>query len=90
MGRIHRKSLLSHYLLLDSMQEVALKVDSKGRLCIPAEIREEIGDVVILKKTAKGYLIVPSKQTAFLEDSRKVIESKHRRTGKPENWSPEK
>lgn len=72
------------------MEEVQLKIDSKGRLCIPAEIREQIGDVAILKKTPEGYLIVPGTQTDFLDEFRKAITSKHRRTGKPENWSPEK
>jgi bifunctional DNA-binding transcriptional regulator/antitoxin component of YhaV-PrlF toxin-antitoxin module len=65
-------------------------MDSKGRLCIPAEIREEIGDVAILKKTPEGYLIIPGKETDFQEEFRRVMTAKHRRTGKPENWSPEK
>lgn len=71
------------------MEEVQLKIDSKGRLCIPAEIREEIGDVAILKKTPKGYLIVPGKKTDFLEEFRKAITSKPRRRGKPKLVSPE-
>ena len=70
------------------MEEVQLKVDSKGRVCIPAEIREQIGDVAVLKKTAQGYLLVPGKKKDFLEEFRKVITSEPRRTGKPENWSP--
>ena len=72
------------------MEHISLKIDSKGRLCIPAEIREEIGDTAMLKKTAEGYLIIPGKQENFLKEFQKVIESKHNRTGKPENWSPEK
>jgi bifunctional DNA-binding transcriptional regulator/antitoxin component of YhaV-PrlF toxin-antitoxin module len=72
------------------MEQVLLKVDSKGRLCLPAEIREEIGHVAILKKTPEGYLIVPGKETDFLKEFRRVITAKHERTGKPENWSPEK
>jgi len=72
------------------MEEVQLKVDSKGRVCIPAEIREEIGDVAVLKKTSKGYLLVAGKKTDFLEEFRRVITSEPRRTGKPENWSPSK
>jgi bifunctional DNA-binding transcriptional regulator/antitoxin component of YhaV-PrlF toxin-antitoxin module len=72
------------------MEEVHLKIDSKGRLCIPAEIREEIGDVAILKKTSKGYLIVPGKKEDFLEEFRKLITSEPRRTGKPEFWPPSK
>jgi AbrB family looped-hinge helix DNA binding protein len=75
---------------MEEQERFTVKIDSKGRICIPAEIREEIGDTVTLKKTPKGYLIVPGKREDFLEEFRKVITSKHRRTGKPENWSPEK
>jgi bifunctional DNA-binding transcriptional regulator/antitoxin component of YhaV-PrlF toxin-antitoxin module len=71
-------------------EHITLKIDSKGRLCIPAEIREEIGDTATLKKTSEGYLIIPGKQENFLKEFQKVIESKHKRTGEPENWSPEK
>ena len=75
---------------MEEQEQVNVKIDSKGRFCIPAEIREEIGDTVTLKKTPEGYLIVPGKREDFLEEFKKVITSKHRRTGKPENWSPEK
>ena len=72
------------------MDQITLKIDSKGRLCIPAEIREEIGNAATLKKTSEGYLIIPGKQEDFLKEFERVITSKHERTGKPENWSPEK
>lgn len=72
------------------MQQVHLKIDSKGRLCIPPEIREQIGDSAILKKTSEGFLIVPGQPRSFLDDFRKVITSEPPRTGKPENWSPSK
>jgi AbrB family looped-hinge helix DNA binding protein len=72
------------------MEQVTLKVDSKGRICIPAEIREEIGDSVTLKRTSEGILLVPGKRKDAVEELRKIITAKHRRTGKPENWSPEK
>ena len=72
------------------MEQVNVKVDSKGRICIPAEIRKEIGDSVILRKTLEGYLIIPGKHEDPVEELRKVITSNHGRTGKPENWSPEK
>jgi bifunctional DNA-binding transcriptional regulator/antitoxin component of YhaV-PrlF toxin-antitoxin module len=72
------------------MEHITLKIDSKGRLCIPAEIREEIGNTAMLKKTSEGYLIIPGKQENFLKEFQKVIESKHKRTGKPENWTPGK
>jgi len=72
------------------MDQITLKIDSKGRLCIPAEIREEIGDTATLKKTPEGYLILPGKRADFLKEFQRVITSKHQRTGKPENWSPKK
>jgi AbrB family looped-hinge helix DNA binding protein len=70
--------------------EATAKVDSKGRICIPAEIREEIGNIVTFKKTPEGILLLPGKRRDAVEELRKIINSKHRRTGKPENWSPEK
>lgn len=77
-------------IVVGIMEEVNLKVDSKGRICIPAEIREQIGDTATLKKTSDGYLLLPGKQKDATEELHKIITSKHRRTGKPENWSTEK
>lgn len=71
-------------------KQVKIKIDSKGRFCIPAEIREAIGDTVTLKKTSEGYLIVPGEREDFLAEFKKAVISKHCRTGKPEGWSPEK
>jgi bifunctional DNA-binding transcriptional regulator/antitoxin component of YhaV-PrlF toxin-antitoxin module len=71
------------------MDEINLKIDSKGRICIPAKIREEIGDVATLQRTADGYLLSPGKQEDFLQEFKKVITSKPRRTGKPKLASPE-
>jgi DNA-binding transcriptional regulator/RsmH inhibitor MraZ len=71
------------------MGRVTLRVDSKGRLCIPAEIREQIGNVAVLKKTPEGYLIIPGKQTDFQEEFRKVIHTEPKRRGKPRLVSPE-
>ena len=70
--------------------EIHLKVDSKGRLYLPPEIREKIGNIVLLKETSGGYLIVPAsgQPTSFLEEFRKLISSEPKRTGKPENWPP--
>lgn len=70
--------------------EVQLKVDSKGRICLPSEMREEIGDVVVAKRTPKGILIQPSHRKDFLEEFRKTITSEPERTGEPENWPPKK
>lgn len=72
------------------MEHVQLKIDSKGRLCIPPEIREQIGDIAILKRTNEGFLIMPGQARNFIDEFRKVIASEPPRTGKPENWPPSK
>jgi AbrB family looped-hinge helix DNA binding protein len=69
--------------------EQVVKVDSKGRICIPAEIREEIGDTATIKKTPEGYLIIPGKHEDFLEEFKKLITSEPKRKGKPKLASPE-
>jgi len=71
------------------LEQVNLKIDSKGRLCIPSQIREELGETAILKKTPEGYLIIPGKPADFLEEFRKVIFSEPKRKGKPILASPE-
>jgi bifunctional DNA-binding transcriptional regulator/antitoxin component of YhaV-PrlF toxin-antitoxin module len=76
--------------MVGKMDEIQVKVDSKGRLCIPADMREQIGDTAIIKKTSEGFLILPGKPTNFMEEFRKVIASEPPRTGKPENWPPSK
>ncbi|MFQ6094860.1 MAG: AbrB/MazE/SpoVT family DNA-binding domain-containing protein [Candidatus Bathyarchaeia archaeon] len=68
--------------------DLRLKVDSKGRICIPLELRKEIGDVVILRRTPEGFIIVPGKPVDFIEEFRKTVTSEPPRTGKPENWPP--
>ena len=71
-----------------SMEQVHLKIDSKGRICIPPEIREKIGTTATLKKTPEGFLIVPGKPVDFLEEFRKVISAEPKRKGKPKLASP--
>jgi len=72
------------------MDEVQLKMDSKGRICFPSEFREEMGDVVVATRTSKGILIRPSKRKDFIEEFKRVITTEPERTGEPENWTPEK
>jgi bifunctional DNA-binding transcriptional regulator/antitoxin component of YhaV-PrlF toxin-antitoxin module len=64
-------------------KEIAVKIDSKGRFYLPPTIRKQLGKHPTLKKTPKGYLLISSKQEDFLEELRKIINSSHRRTGKP-------
>ena len=70
------------------MKKIKLKIDSEGRLYLPTEIRKELGDTLTLKKTPEGYLL-SSKQYVAVEELRKIITSKHRRTGKPTLATPE-
>lgn len=72
--------------LIDS---VVVKVDSKGRICIPAEMREKIGDVAVIKSTPQGILISAGKQEDFIEAFNKTITSEPKRKGKPRLASPE-
>ena len=74
---------------MEEREQFTLKIDSKGRICIPAEIREEIGDTATLKKTPEGYLIIPGKREDFLEEFKKLITSEPKRKGKPKLASPE-
>ena len=74
---------------MESLEQIQIKVDSKGRICIPAEIRQEIGDTATLKRTPQGFLLLPGKKEDAQDKLHKIIQSKHKRTGKPENWSPE-
>jgi DNA-binding transcriptional regulator/RsmH inhibitor MraZ len=75
---------------MELADEINVKVDSKGRICIPADFREEIGATVAIKRVPAGFLLVPGKKEDADEKLRRIINSKHKRTGKPENWSPEK
>jgi len=72
------------------LEQLTLKVDAKGRICIPADIREQIGNTATLRKTAEGYLLLPGKQKDIFQELKQKITSEHKRTGTPENWSPEK
>jgi bifunctional DNA-binding transcriptional regulator/antitoxin component of YhaV-PrlF toxin-antitoxin module len=78
----------SHMMLVGTLEQAHLKIDSKGRLCIPPEIREQIGDTAILKKTSEGFLIVPGKPVDFLEEFSRVISTEPKRKAKPKLTSP--
>jgi bifunctional DNA-binding transcriptional regulator/antitoxin component of YhaV-PrlF toxin-antitoxin module len=69
-------------------EEIHLKIDSKGRLCIPPKIREKIGQTATIKKTAEGYLITPGKPANFLEEFCRIISSEPKRKGTPKLVTP--
>jgi len=72
------------------MEEIHLKIDSKGRICIPPEIREQIGENVAIKKTPEGFLLIPGKPVHFLEQFRQIVSSEPNSKGKPKLTSPQK
>jgi bifunctional DNA-binding transcriptional regulator/antitoxin component of YhaV-PrlF toxin-antitoxin module len=74
---------------MEFAEPIIVKVDSKGRICIPAEIREKIGDVAVIKNTPQGILITPGKQEDFVEAFNRMITSEPKRKGKPKLVTPE-
>jgi AbrB family looped-hinge helix DNA binding protein len=70
-------------------QQLTVKIDSKGRICIPAEIRDVLGDTATIKKTPKGILLLPGKREDFLEEFKKLITSEPKLKGKPKLTTPE-
>ena len=75
------------------------KVDSKGRVSLPREIREMLGDTVevravgkrkvLLSPAMKGAKTRKSKVLVAEENFMKVLDEEPARIGKPENPSPE-
>ncbi len=70
----------------------AVRVDSKGRIVLPPSIRHELeidtGDVLSLKRTRDGLVLVPARRSDFFSRYKQLIETPPPRRGKPENWSP--
>jgi len=73
------------------------RVDSKGRISLPREVREMLGDVVQLEPIGKEKVVLSRSRTprsprgkkAKDQDFWKQFDREPRRTGKPENPSPE-
>jgi bifunctional DNA-binding transcriptional regulator/antitoxin component of YhaV-PrlF toxin-antitoxin module len=70
-------------------QQLTVKIDSKGRICIPAELREFLGGTASIKKTPEGILLIPGKREDFLEEFKKLITSEPKLKGKPKLTTPE-
>ncbi len=70
------------------MLQLAVKIDSEGRIILPQQVQKELGNTITLKKTPKGYLLT-SKQYVANEKLRKLLNSPIRRTGTPHLATPE-
>ena len=70
------------------VKKIKVNLDAEGRLQLPPEIRKELGNNLTLKKTPEGYTL-SSKGYLANEELRKIINSKHHRTGKPKLATPE-
>jgi len=82
--------VFSHSIVVGNMEQLlTVKIDSKGRICIPAEIREVLGDTATIKKTPEGILLIPGKRKDFLEEFKKLITSEPKLKGKPKLATPE-
>jgi bifunctional DNA-binding transcriptional regulator/antitoxin component of YhaV-PrlF toxin-antitoxin module len=66
---------------MEFAEQVNVRVDSKGRIYIPAKIRTEIGASVTINVTIKrvpeGFLLIPSQKEDTTDKLRKIIQSKH-------------
>jgi AbrB family looped-hinge helix DNA binding protein len=69
------------------MSELIAKVDSKGRVVIPEGLREDLGQVVVVKKTDEGILLRPVKGKP--NNLERILDFEPRRTARPENPRPE-
>jgi bifunctional DNA-binding transcriptional regulator/antitoxin component of YhaV-PrlF toxin-antitoxin module len=73
---------------MELVEQVTVKVDSKGRICIPAELREEIGDTATLKRTQEASFCCPANAKTLLKSYEKssilsIAEQASRRIGLP-------
>jgi hypothetical protein len=73
---------------VEKMKQLAVKADSEGKILLPLQVQKELGNIMTLKKTPKGYLLT-SKQYVANEKLEKIINSPHCRTGIPHNVNPE-
>jgi len=70
--------------------EKTTKLDSKGRVVIPPDLREGLGDHIVIRKTEDGIVLVPGTKEDRVTEFLKILESEPKRTGKPSNPGPEK
>lgn len=72
-----------------------VRVDSKGRVRLPQEMRETLGDIVELKHLGKEKILMSQAKKSKLKEKNaannlaELFDTKPRRTGKPQNPSPE-
>jgi len=76
------------------MAAVIAKLDAKGRVSLPKEIREVVGDVVEMKTIGNNSVLLQradiriNKRKNETVDFVKLNDKEPKRTGKPENPTP--
>ena len=69
------------------------RVDSKGRVSLPREMHEIVGDVVEIKPVGKQSILIERarnpKRRKEVASLAKLLDKEPRRTGKPQNPSPD-
>jgi bifunctional DNA-binding transcriptional regulator/antitoxin component of YhaV-PrlF toxin-antitoxin module len=70
--------------------EKTSRLDSKGRLVIPPDLREGLGDHIVIRKTEAGIILAPGKKEDRVTEFLNILESEPERTGKPGNPGPDK
>ncbi len=65
-------------------------LDSKGRVVIPPDLREGLGDHIVIRKTEAGVILIPGKKEDRVTEFLNILESEPERTGKPSNPGPGK
>jgi AbrB family looped-hinge helix DNA binding protein len=84
-----------------SLEVASVKIDAKGRILLPASLREELdfepGTRVSLQKTTKVILVMAatrngkgcSREAQYFSRLKRILDTPPERTGKPSNPSIE-
>jgi hypothetical protein len=46
------------------MKQLSAKIASEGKILLPQQVQKELGNIITLKKTPKGYLLTSKQYVA--------------------------